>query len=463
MKLNFKYAMMSCAMLALGFTSCSDNDGEGDLNLPVEGAETYVTIDLSAVTASTRATYADEPEERTINDAVVYVFNGNKVLEAVEDFGSATSKTFKSTVGLHYFLAAANLPDDITIPLGSGMEEVETTLNSINKTVFDGFIQANNFFMTSGVVTGTNGYRAINAASRTLVEATEAEAPTENPVTIKIGRAMAKLNMSVNPSVVVHDKVTLEGVEYNTAGGEIEPTTATFVVANNPSSMYFFPHFESQLFQTPHFADFNDILAPQDFWPALHKLTGDPAEGYTAASYDGEYTAINYIMENGNKKPTYGNATVVSLKVKFKPDAKFISSGGTLTNGTFWRLWDNVTEAYTTQVIDNKNVPVFYKSEAEATSAINGDQKVVEYTEGYCYYIIPVEDISTSAAARYNVYRNHFYSIGVRTVYACGHGNPGGESETEPVDPLDPEDVYVAVSIEVLPWELVNQNVDLKD
>lgn len=472
-KMNFKYVMLACAALAVGFTSCSKDDGN-DTEIPQEGAKTFMSITLKQDVASTRYLTENEarPEESAIKRARVYVFSSVKVLEQVQDLDvdgvtGIANATFETTVGTHYFVATANEPAGITVPLGTGLYEMSTILNGIEENKFASYTTDGEFFMTSGV--DANTYRDIETASRNIIASEKADAKTNNPVIVKIGRAMAKLSFTFEKSAVNY-KPSVEEV-----GGEI--SEVKYCVTNNTTAMYYMPHFTNQLFVTPFYQAYNDVFAPTDYWPALHAdQTTDP-HPYEAASPSSKdkMDHANYMMENSNEFPTYGNATIVSVQAKFTPKA--VEDGGALTNGTFYRIKNIDNNTYLGKTInagtaDEKVIPLFFSTEAladaYATDPTKGnftakgtDYKVDTYTDGTCYYIIPVRDRSKTSAACYDVIRNHYFDMAIQNVTGCGYPVPGGDDETDPKDPLDPKPYFVDVTIDVLPWVKINQAEDL--
>ncbi|MBR5193930.1 MAG: Mfa1 fimbrilin C-terminal domain-containing protein [Bacteroidaceae bacterium] len=101
----------------------------------------------------------------------------------------------------------------------------------------------------------------------------------------------------------------------------------------------------------------------------------------------------------------------------------------------------------------------------ETTEAIEGLDYVTE-TIGYagrkCYYQIPIEHISSSAAApRYGVVRNHLYRLTISGVKHIGEAvfNP---TVKIPQIPEKSTEYYMAAELHVLSWHVVKQDVTLE-
>lgn len=447
--MNFKYAMMACAAVAtMGLASCSDNDDNGEEVL--EGKKAYIHIGLVQNGPQTRALNIIEPtaDEKVIKNGTVYVFNSNKVLvdyiELATDYDkkdAADQITYETTAGMHYFLAAANTPV-VTIDKGTHLDEVKSILNSINTGVFDEYINKTTpnkgFFMTSGVFMENDNYSRIEYASLDVQEAvTEADVVADfdtqkvNFVQLNIGRAMAKVDA----------KLTLGGddlVPHDQAAGELRDVK--YVVTNNPTAMYFMPYFGGKnLFQTPYFDLYDTTKEPENYWPALHSDAADLP--YVAAGADNT-RATMYALENSNKVATYGNSTIVSVQGTFVPK----EIDGTAHDGTVTDFWRNLNE-------DGTYAPEFYSTEALAkTGDLTTKATQIEYKDGLCYYIIPLGNDKKTNPECYDVVRNHYYLVNIHEVFECGYSKPGGDGYTEPKEELDPEDVYMHASINVLGW-----------
>ncbi|WP_163209660.1 Mfa1 family fimbria major subunit [Bacteroides sp. 519] len=532
MKMNFKYAMMAAA-ISLGFASCS-NDPVADKDPIVDAQEAYISFKVKQAGEATRAVsrYIATDEEKAVYTSKVYVFNSNKVLQQIVDLdvnstNDGAEKIFKTTVGNHYFLAVANEPV-IPVALGTSLDNLVEVVNNLNMAKFSTFLDpcdgdgnftgktGTGFFMTSGVNVdeGTNRwYKTIDYWEQEIVAAkdpatstvTVADIDPKNRVVVPIGRAMGKTVVTMDASKydVKNDKGEVLG--------KIE--TPEYALANNPDDMYYFPFFGTlQRFQTPQWTNFNKTTAPQTYWPALH------AADFGDVSVYGEYgvDAINevfgyrnvptkpahamsgaeitesafYVVENTNEVPTYGNATIAQVKTKFVPDAAAWEDAA--VTGTFYRVWLQHDATTGDGEFVTKTKQGFWGSKSAIYAAYGVaddaglkalDMYINEYTDGYCWYMIPLRNTylqpndtdkqRNNDAIVYSVMRNHFYDVTVNSITDCGYPGPGGKNigdpdqpgpgdETDPTDPLDPEGTpFIHVSIEVKDWVWVSQGEDL--
>lgn len=89
------------------------------------------------------------------------------------------------------------------------------------------------------------------------------------------------------------------------------------------------------------------------------------------------------------------------------------------------------------------------------------------YAGGRMYYVIPIQHYVRPATGEgnqqvgtYGVVRNHWYRIVVNSV--TGIGEPV-HKDTDPIVPnFNPDDQYIGFDIHIMPWNIIEQNVDLK-
>ncbi|WP_163214433.1 Mfa1 family fimbria major subunit [Bacteroides sp. 519] len=482
MKMNFKYAMMAFAALSMGMASCSDNpvEGGGDTELET-GAPTLATIRMVDVTEKdqTRA-YGDFPAlpgERKIERAKVYVFNSTKILvnEVDLQYGTIAETgepgwvaTFEASAGKHYFVATANAPT-VNIERGRSMDHLYDVLEDIQRdrfyTHYANLEGDSLFFMTTPVVVSNivNGdhLKRMKYAEATLVGATEEEiktntAPVGNHISVPVGRAMAKINLTIEPSVEGTKKVEYKwvingsdtigkvlmknaGLDEVKIGNDPAGTYPVYKVANNPHKMYHFPYFGGvQLFQTPlHFTYPAHTSFAVNYWPALHDETGfftfetaltpktdlkqvnpkapsvkRPGELLGSTSNPATPEAF-YAMENSNDEPTWSNATILQVKAQFVPyeplyvtgidtsdpqDASKYTTGTYTAGGVFFRAWDPNSKTYWKYFFADKShadaVAASFENTDPAKGPLTEAGSVQEYKTGLCYYMIPVRDLT---------------------------------------------------------------------
>lgn len=142
-------------------------------------------------------------------------------------------------------------------------------------------------------------------------------------------------------------------------------------------------------------------------------------------------------------KPAY--VTIAISNIAASSD-KNIPEGGILVKG------DNST---TSVSVDNAKTDL---------NTNNSFTKNVEgYNDGACYYQVPIEQLTPSYTSTvvYGVVRNHSYVLTLNSVSQVGYPVWDKENIVRPIIPGDRGDYYVAATLNVLSWQVVNQQVDL--
>ncbi len=102
---------------------------------------------------------------------------------------------------------------------------------------------------------------------------------------------------------------------------------------------------------------------------------------------------------------------------------------------------------------------------------INSNNKAIAKTDGAMFYSIPLTHLNVGGKdqiveGQYGLVRNHTYELTVSKIKSLGDGvfSPYKESgDSEPINPEDPKDptFYVASTVNILSWKVVNQNVEI--
>ncbi|MDE6010984.1 MAG: fimbria major subunit [Muribaculaceae bacterium] len=85
------------------------------------------------------------------------------------------------------------------------------------------------------------------------------------------------------------------------------------------------------------------------------------------------------------------------------------------------------------------------------------------FKNGLGYYSAPITHFTnaTTGDKYFGVVRNHIYNVDVNSIAGLGIGIPDPDDPIIPVDPLDPanEKAFFHVSVNVLPWDIIKQDV----
>ncbi|WP_163215319.1 Mfa1 family fimbria major subunit [Bacteroides sp. 519] len=450
MKMNFKYVMLACATLMAGFTSCSNEENLDGAEIIPNGKATVAEIVLTQQANSTRAiSLSSTPTaaESVINKATLYIFNASKRLVKQVDFAPTTNvKTVELTTGTHYFHALVNHPGTAPVfSANSTLAAVTAHLNNEIPLTNIGFITTG----PSGFLMSTLG----DPVAKNLVEATEAEAATKNPVELKVGRAMAKL------------KTLFEATDRATQ----QPATGVlgnvkYQGANNPNKMYALPNYVGTQLEAPYFTTYSDpnVVDQTKYFPTL---PGDFTMTTGWVNADGAESNIVYLVENSNKTPKEGNSTFVLLKGTFSPEATYCYNGA---DGT--ELGSAIPTGTTFWCAATADKKIVYKKKffnSAPTSAVlaalttnlndgNTYTEIIEYNNGEAYYAFFLQDeLQSTRVAKFTTARNNYYGVTINSVSDLGANTPKGvvpDKET----PLGAK-AWVQGTITILNWSTVTQ------
>lgn len=178
----------------------------------------------------------------------------------------------------------------------------------------------------------------------------------------------------------------------------------------------------------------------------------------TATGYKTDGTVcVQYCNENTNEVYQYGNTSFISVKAVFVP-TKIVE------NVTVGGGGDLVMDA----VQNNNGVATFYyysaglkyltataRDEAIATGKITAADFMGPYTNGECYYFVPIKDKD----GKIGVLRNSYYTMSIKSLKAPGQPTPKSNELVKPVEQTS----WIAVDFTVTDWNSHNMgDLDLE-
>ena len=433
MKKNFILGLAAISMLS--FASC-ETDPAAEKNLAsdvVEGIPTTATITLTNA-PSTMATESGESNESQIDNATLYVFNNADVLESivpfsVEDIG-AKKVTFQTTTGAKRLFVCANMNN---ILANFNFKTVTTAANPTAVTKLDAFKK------TQAAIANFTSINADNKFWMTNLEAQPAQetvtANGANKFTVSIGRACAKVRLSLGTGVVG-------------SGGTLK--NLKFKTKNNPNTMYLMPVYEGANYTG------KQLLTP--YYGA--DVQGTYIDGSAQVSFT-TTGGVSYLTENSNESIKAGKASYLEVEGIWTPNQdQIVDENGNhttvgLTGGTFWRIakYDG-DPASGGKIIGYK--PYCYN--ASPKTGVEANQKAIQYQGGKCYYAIYLQDKNAGTdqelKLRYTVKRNTLFDVVISSISGPGANDPGGVVP----DPDQPVETVVSmeVSISIAPWTVAN-------
>ena len=211
-------------------------------------------------------------------------------------------------------------------------------------------------------------------------------------------------------------------------------------------------------------------------------------QAVTIARYAGQYYTVDALLDQfltmtGDIyiKATDGSGTpndwtkLDKSYLKLRPRTTSESESSVAAYEAVLDLKDSYTTGYSF-ASDDQGSGIMQLTDVEAK--LNAFTAQLWY-EGRTYYHVPItHDLDGKAAddpGRFGVVRNHLYNIAISGITGLGTPIPGDTNGDEddpddsedpgkdPIDPEDPEDnnSYLAAEINILSWNVIDQNVEL--
>lgn len=436
MKKNFKYVMLMATALILGFTSCSNDDVTGGENPVEEGKSTYATIKFTA--PKTYGTpQVGTAAESTVNTIDVFIYDTNGFLKDSKQFTGATENpagsgvweagTMPTTTGAKKVYIIVNLPSAIA---ASDLNTVGKLTSIAHAVTVADIATDNAFVMASDVSDATfDGWDGTGTA------------PTANEVKVTVKRLAAKLAVQETTGLTL---AGIDGGDFSNLGfsaGQINTVTyaAQKIVGGvgGVGGVVQDPNHVNPTTPGDGLTDLKPTLASH-IALNLHTVT------------DAKDLVGKYVPENTTKDPISGDLTYVSVKAEFLPEKVWNNAGGS------WAEVPNAAPIGTFFCVKTTAGNIYFNTSALADAYCIAEgidpANILEYTDGVCYYTV-----YPNLQGAYQVLRNDFFQIKVDKINGLGDTAPG------PKDPTDPVGVQtnIDVTIEVAPWNLEVENVEL--
>lgn len=418
-------------------------------------------------------------------------------------------------------LAFLNLPASITTELENNKVDLENTLKIVKSiSEISDFAADDKFIMTNSVYLNNNEVQ--NAVPVSSVNfAQTAEAAKNNPITIYVERVAAKVKMAQKEGGADTPDI---GINYNKESGyklrlQIDGWGINAVNKTSYLVKQIDPSWELTGWNWNNSGDFRSFWAKDDNYGSANY----PAnwEDYIGKENDSplEYRSWNdvvannqntqYCLENTMDAATAANENAVTYMViagHYQLVAPGATEGKDIDENTKlykyidkFYLEEDLLEMIAKQAslytleagnwtkLDASNYQIvrasLYDGKAQLTAA-SGDfytakdeNNKVSVTEanarlenlgtftafagGKTFFYTPIEHLNTSAEqdGHIGIVRNHTYALTLKSITKLGHGvfNPDEDIIITPKE----KEFYVAATLNILSWKVVNQDVDL--
>ncbi len=429
MKTKFKFLMVA-AVLAVGFSSCSKDDEGSSL----KGEET--TMRISIPIPKTYATHTGTPAESNITSVSIYIFNNGTMLEKKLDFVAGnftqTGNSWELTNPITITTGTKSIYVGVNLPAGT---DLSTGVQPVITTTAAAISAANNFAMFS-VNTNSNTSFTVDAD------------PVNNDFSIQVERWASKIAVTKNITNAA-DSVA-SGATFS---------DLKFCVGNINTKIYPLQKIQSGLIIDPNWATFDSNgSADYDGGDFINNFVDNNSIDHTAftpLNENGTATdakVAKYAMENTSRDYKKGEVTYACVRASFIPKkvATYASSTLTLTDNTA-----TVNPCYVVSTTAGETLYFRNGTEAANYAQDNSFSAAVQYTGGYCYYYVWLD--SEIAGMTYPLLRNYFFDLTVKSIKSLGYSTP---APTDPDNPI-PSNTDIEVTVNIMPWTFIQNNIDL--
>lgn len=388
--------------------------------------------------------------------------------------------------------------------IGKTNAESDGIYNSLaNKTIED--LQAYLINKKGGTTNPGNGYFAMSTSSywdeegNRMINWTEIkedfvhktpEEAMNKPVTLYIERLSAKVTVSLDPAAGKGEGdrfVVASRLMVDPDGVAREKKFYAKLLGWDLNSTISKAHLVKQIDMSKNpystFAQWNVPTSFRSFWATSPALGGEVSlkTDFNWHSLGNKFGGqADYCLENTSQYEGFktqsakSKATKVLLKARIENEEgvaqDMISWSGTLfTVADFKQL----VASYCAGEGDagDANLVEFKRDDKHnmyVVSTYYDGQKIdwfdnVRYWEdGICYYIVNIRHtVNKDGNNIYGVVRNHTYRVSINSI--AGLGTPGGPGDHDQPENPDPNsESYVAATVEILPWHVVDFSVDVE-
>lgn len=487
--------------MTLGLAACSSDEEvvapEGGLT---GNENVYMTLNLSYPQSRTATGETTEevgtPEENKVRDVKLYLVGAN----GTEVEGQAVQQTtdnanYTATFESKKLVALAGQEVKVYV-----VANRQAHINDLNNLVSD--VKNGNLFLMSNAEVQADGTGLLTMPSAEDLNSKHGTKETAVKLgTIKVERLAARMDY----------KQAKENNLYAFEGAEVDVTLKEMALLNVAKQQYEFRRVSEEGTagsattllgaETPtnYVYDFDwankcnaSATAPDYKMPMTEHVKSKSTVGEYMSLANGnitDYKAMSYTMENTLPKVTqkdqmlYRDPTTVVFRGVLTPSAtctqelKDVLNGKTLEGTTqthpevfcyqnvVYGTWEQtIKAAETSKNEDFKNAVLCVNAkEGDANKKTAVEAGFTTYTwndalQGYSVYYyfqnIHNQNAELTAPMRYGVVRNNVYKLQVTKIAKYGHPEDNGKDPDPivPDKPVNPNDVYFQVGVQVLPW-----------
>ena len=472
--------LLLTGLAVLGFTACSsDDDISSGNNKPGTGA--YLSLTFTNPNGSMTRTTGDKDEvgedgENEVSNVMVLLTQkgSSKIVASVkppikvDDSNSSFYNTdpFPISIGEYEVFTLVNPQKEVLdYYAGGGIDkDIQNVITLSDQTKANAYAQKDQFTMM-------NQFDEIGKLKGIEVSITD-ENTIENPATVRVPvqRFVAKLRYNKNSDLNIDE---IDGI-VDVISKEAIFDGADFkgmIVVNGKKKANIFQKWKASTapakkLASPEVLDFSTDNLAKEFYNTSNQILGVDKDGNPLPSTPGlildpDYEMEKFVIENSPElnrttPPKVGETTGVIFQIQFTKGGQEINDFY-FYDGYYYTNKMEVIAAYNAQ---HSGGDIIVPGTEDNNSLRKAGIKV--YEEGIAYYTYWVKDENYTIDKKpyQTIHRNTIYDLKINNIYKMGPDEPGGEIPVDPETPIE-EDTYLQVKVEVKPWILSENNIDL--
>ena len=421
---------------------------EKDVQTNNSDGQSYSAISIKVASSrSSRATETGTVDEQKISKLGLVVFSKGLVektsVVAVDATSGSITASITTTAGLKTFVAITN-PN-------------ENFVNPVQGTKYEDFCKT----ITDAANVTTAGSLMMIGNTNATVTPDHSDESTPLEVQINVSRISAKVVMKFASEVETGGLI----VSVNDINvGEVTHKDASFILAQKHLTSYLS---RDVIALTPSGEQVGqsdgNLDHTFDHLEGLEVFRNSPFLQSTV-DFSAIANSSTYCAENINEVPFAGNVTYALIRLKVTP--KYYAGQVAIPSGSFWVI----------KMADGTFFDGAFQDIYPANQMVGSDKVlfsgavVLEYTNGYSYYRLPLRDQTVTAEPgetdidvmrkKYSVLANHVYKVNITTVNGLGSSTI---DETVTVDPEAPAETqgFISATLVVEPWTVIDMNEPL--
>lgn len=454
MKLRNIFAV---ALAGVAFTACSEDDAPDQGTLGNETAYVGLNLTLPA-SAFTKAVDANANTTETAVSKVTVYGQSNGLITKL---GDLTKDDF--TVADNKYTVKESGAIKVSGKVGDKMD-IYVTLNGAVDFEAAQMLGTKEYAATTAVTALASNFLMSNfEAGTATMEATPTDAiAAGSKADVTVERAVAKVLVKKS-----NDFPTTEQFADAGAGGNFVTNTLKWGIGNSPKQLFVRRDVNGKspaytYTSTDGFTEYDakyevicDATGVITTAPAIAVAPSDvPVTGFSA---DGATSYVAYSNENTHETYVLGNTTYALITADFIPttlwSGNLTGEGNALTGDA--SSAPSAAETFYYHVRSNK-----YFSATAVEGYTGAEEFIGPFTDGKCYYRVPVWNKASDATKAKGTERNTFYTLSIKNLTAPG--SPIDPTYPNPNDPNEPVETYIAVDIDIAAWQSASMGDDVE-